>query len=188
MSRSFLAAIRSAVTSAPETISSIEENAGALAPNASALSGQTMENVMSDDPNKPGAQNASGITQATHDAAVVAARTDGQAAGVKATTDKFSAIVSAEGIKGNASRMAAAIDLAIKSPGMSADDVTGFVTANVAAEAPKAAAPAAPAASLANRTSTDPLAVIGQSAPAQAEAGWGKAVAQANTRFGKDAA
>lgn len=81
---------------------------------------------------------AAGISQATHDAAVKTARNEGEAAGVKATTDKFAAVVSADGIKGNAGRMAAAIDLAIKSPGMSADDVTAFVVANVA-DAPKTA-------------------------------------------------
>lgn len=187
MSRSFLAAIRNAVVSAPEAISAEADEAGAIAPNANAHSGHTQESAMSDDPNKPGAQ-ASGIPQATHDAAVATARQEGEAAGSKAVNDKFSAIVSAEGIKGNASRMGAAIDLAIKSPGMSAEDVTAFVTANVAAEAPKAAAPAASSASLANRIAADPLAVVGQADPAKAEAGWGKAVAQANTRFGKDAA
>lgn len=183
MSRSFLAAIRSAVTSAPEAMSSDEDEAGAIAPNVSARSGQEQENVMSDDPNKPGATTASGITQAAHDSAVAAARADG-AAGAYA---RITAVVSAEGIKGNPGRVSAAINLAVKSPGMSAEDVVSFVAESVPADAPKAAAPATSVNALANRTAADPLAVVGQADPAKAEAGWGKAVAQANTRFGKDA-
>lgn len=137
---------------------------------------------MADDPNKPG---ATGITQAAHDAAVTAARaeghTAGEAAGAKATNDKFTTIVSADGIKGNATRMAAAIDLAIKSPGMSADDVTAFVSTNVAATA---ATPTQPVAALANRVATDPLAGSDQpdaaKAAVEAKAGWDKAFGRTN--------
>lgn len=187
MSRSFLAAIRGAVASAPEPIAHVDDEAGAEAPNATARSGHEQESVMSDESNKPGAQNASGVSQADHTAAVATARQEGEAAGAKAVNDKFSAIVSAEGIKGNATRMGAAIDLAIKSPGMSAEDVTAFVTANVAAETPKGGS----SASLASRLSAggdDALGAADQPDPAKAQAGWGKAVASANARFGKDAA
>lgn len=80
----------------------------------------------------PVAENA-GISQAEHDAAVATARSDGEQAGAKAAGDRFAAILGAEGIRGDAGRMVAAIDLAIKSPGMSAEDVTAFVVDNVAA-------------------------------------------------------
>lgn len=140
---------------------------------------------MSDDPNKPAI--ASGITQAAHDSAVASARADGATAAYA----RITAIISAEGVKGNAGRVTAAIDLAVKSPGMSAEDVAAFVTANVAAGEPTAAAPAAPAASLANRLAAagaDPLAGADQPDQAKTQAGWSKAAAQANARFGKDAA
>lgn len=146
---------------------------------------------MEGDPNKSGATNASGVSQADHSVAVAAARQEGEAAGARATNERFSAIIAAEGIAGNAGRMAAAIDLAIKSPGMSALDVTAFVATNVAPTAPNAAAPATPVAALANRlaaNTADPLAGADQPDAARVRAGWGKAVAQANTRFGKDAA
>lgn len=187
MSRSFLAAIRNAVVSAPEAMSSDKDEAGAFAPDANAHSGQEQENVMSDDPNKPGATTASGITQAAHDEAVAAARADGAAGAY----GRIAAIVSADGIKGHPGRVAAAINLAVKSPGMSAEDVVSFVAESVPANEPKAAGMAAPSASLANRLAADgadPLAGADQPSADKAQAGWGKAVAQANARFGKDAA
>lgn len=184
MSRSFLAAIRNAVVSAPEVVSSYEDEAGALAPDANARSGHEQENVMSDDPNKPGAANASGITQAAHDSAVAAARADG-ASGAYA---RITAVVSAESVKGHPGRVSAAINLAVKSPGMSAEDVVSFVAESVPANETQASAPAA---SLANRLAADgidPLAGADQPSADKAQAGWGKAVAHANARFGKDAA
>lgn len=139
---------------------------------------------MSDDLNKPA--HASGISQAAHDSAVAAARADGAANAYA----RINAVVSAEGVKGNPARVSAAIDLAIKSPGMSTDDVTSFVTANVPADEPKAAAPAAPAASLANRlaaSAADPLSGADQPDASKTQAGWSKAADQANARFGKGA-
>lgn len=183
MSRSFLAAIRSAVTSDPEPIPPGDE-AGAEAPDDNALRGHTQEGVMSDDLNKPA--NASGISQAAHDSAVAAARADGAANAYA----RINAVVSAEGVKGNPGRVSAALDLAIKSPGMSTDDVTSFVTANVPADEPKAAA-AAPVASLAHRLTAgaaDPLAGADQPDAAKVQSGWNKAVATANARFGNNAA
>lgn len=87
------------------------------------------------------------VSQAQHDSAVNAAHTKGTEEGAQAERDRFAAIVSAEGVKGSPSRMAAAIDLAIKSPGMSAENVVSFVSANVA----EAAAPTVGVAALANR-------------------------------------
>lgn len=96
-----------------------------------------------------------GISQAEHDAAVKAAADKGAADGAKAANDRIAAIVATEGVKGNASRLAAAIDLAVKSPAMSAEDVAGFVTANVGA-APPATASLASRLQAASETA-DPL-------------------------------
>jgi hypothetical protein len=80
---------------------------------------------------------AAGISQADHDAAVAYART----AGVSAATERLSAALGADGVKGDAGRMSAALDLAVKSPGMAGADVAAFVVANVPAS--KAATDAA---------------------------------------------
>lgn len=93
---------------------------------------------------QPAPEATAGITQTAHDAAVKAASEKGVADGTKAANDRIAAIASTEGIKGDASRLSAAIDLAIKSPAMSAEDVAAFVTSNVNAAAPATA-------SLANR-------------------------------------
>lgn len=71
--------------------------------------------------------NQDTVDLAAHEQAV----TEAQTSGTKAATDRFSAILSAEGVSGDAGRMKAAVDLATKSPGMSADEVVAFVTANV---------------------------------------------------------
>ncbi len=75
-------------------------------------------------------------------AAVAAAAQGGGADGYKAATDRISAVLSADGIKGDAARMTAALDLAVASPDMAADAVVAFVTANVAAARPAAASDA----------------------------------------------
>lgn len=100
-----------------------------------------------------------GIDKATHDAAVSKATETGRAEGAKAATDRLSAALSAEGIKGDGKRMAAAAALAVKSPGMSAEDVAAFVTENVAPAAEAKAPPADPAASY----ESERLATAGQS-------------------------
>ncbi|MGS1093105.1 S49 family peptidase [Aquamicrobium terrae] len=86
---------------------------------------------MSETSGAPAAEVA-GITQAEHDAAVKAAADTARAEGSKAATDRLVAALGAEGVKGDAGRMAAALDLAVKSPGMSGEDVATFVAANVA--------------------------------------------------------
>lgn len=138
---------------------------------------------MSEITGAPAAMDDAGITQAEHDSAIAAARSEGEASGINAATDRFAAIVSADGIRGNAGRMAAAVDLAMKSPGMTTEDVVAFVTANVAGTA-SAASPASLAGRLS--ASADPLAASGQTSAAMADAGWARARDRANARFGKD--
>jgi len=87
---------------------------------------------MSETNGKPAATSA-GIAQADHDAAVESARADGVAAGTKAATSRLGEVLGAEGIKGDGGRMAAALDLAVKSPDMAAADVSAYVVTNVAA-------------------------------------------------------
>lgn len=89
--------------------------------------------IMSDEKGVPAAE--AGIDKATHEAAVRQAAETGRTEGAKAATGRLSAILSAEGIKGDGKRMAAALDLAVKSPAMEAADVAAFVTGNVAASA-----------------------------------------------------
>lgn len=106
---------------------------------------QNRRSSMDNENGTPAAETTAGIPKADHDAAVATARKEGETAGAKVERDRFAAVIGAEGIKGDAAKMAAAIDLAIKSPGMSAEDVAGFVKTNVSTAAPP------PAASLANR-------------------------------------
>lgn len=95
------------------------------------------------DTDKPAAPVA-GVPQADHDRAVASARNEGEQAGAASATTRLSTVLRAEGIAGNAGRMSAALDLAIQSPGMSAEDVTKFVTAHTPEKSGSAA-------SLANR-------------------------------------
>jgi hypothetical protein len=59
--------------------------------------------------------------------AVTVAAAAARIEGVQAATNRFSAILSADGVKGDAALMDAAIDLAMKSPGMSADEIVSHV-------------------------------------------------------------
>ncbi|PZR78782.1 MAG: peptidase S46 [Stutzerimonas stutzeri] len=81
-------------------------------------------------------ENDTSIPKADHDVAVTkaadTARSEGRAEGEKTATARLSAALGADGIKGNAARMAAALDLAVKSPSMSGEDVAAFVAGNVA--------------------------------------------------------
>jgi len=90
--------------------------------------------------NSHGAPSAGseGVTKTDHDAAVAKSRADGVAEGTKAATDRLAAVLGHDGIKGDGGRMAAALDLAVQSPGMAADAVASFITANVAASTPEA--------------------------------------------------
>lgn len=132
--KSLLAAVHSAVAGTVEAaLDESETSAPAL---------QHKEGSMAAQSQPAGGDNNPGISQAAHDAAVTAARAEGVTAGAKEATDRLSAALGAEGVKGDAGRMAAALDLAVKSPGMSGADVAAFVVDNVAASKP-AATPAA---------------------------------------------
>lgn len=150
MARSLLAAVRSACTAAPSNDSQEREATGAadaaLETTERPVRAETERTGMSDQQGKPAAVNQAGISEADHNAAVTAARAEGEAAGVTATNERFAAVMGAEGVKGDAAKTVAAIDLAIRSPGMAAGDVAAFVAENVSTQA---AAPAV--ASLAGR-------------------------------------
>lgn len=131
MAKSLLAVVHNAVVGAADDALD-ESETGAPAP-------ITKGSAMSED-TKPAGGTQTGISKADHDAAVAAARADGKAEGEKAATERLAAALGAEGVKGDAGRMAAALDLAVKSPGMSGADVAAFVAANVQAAKPAAAA------------------------------------------------
>lgn len=114
--------------------------------------------TMSENAGAPAAETQAGIPQADHERAVDAARMDGEKAGAVAERERLSAVLGADGVKGDGKRMTAALELAAKSPGMSSKEVAAFVTANVAS-----AMETKPDASLESRASdADPL---GQHAP-----------------------
>lgn len=85
----------------------------------------------------PAAENV-GVSKADHDAAVATARSEGEAAGSKAATERLGAVLGADGVKGDGKRMSAALELAVSSPAMAADAVVTFVTGNVSATTPSA--------------------------------------------------
>ena len=64
--------------------------------------------------------------------AVNAAKIRGRAEGEKAVTERMAAALGADGVRDDGGRMAAALDLAVKSPAMAGADVAAFVIANVA--------------------------------------------------------
>lgn len=89
--------------------------------------------AMSDDKTAPAAE--AGIPKNEHEAAIANAEASGRTAGAEAERTRMATILGSEGIRGDGARMAAALDLAVKSPAMSAEDVAAFVCANVAAAA-----------------------------------------------------
>lgn len=130
MAKSHLAAVYNAVVGAVDDALVEEGETG-----AAALNSTTKEGSMSKDNPPAGGDPKAGatITQADHDSAVRAARAEGRSEGEKSSNDRLNAALGADGVKGDAGRMAAALDLAVKSPGMSGADVAAFVVANVAA-------------------------------------------------------
>ncbi len=117
--------------------------------------------------------------------AAVAAAASGGADGFKTAMDRMNAVLGAEGIKGDANRMSAALELANASPDMAAEAVVAFVTANVPAASASTPAPA-PAAQQASyeqqRTAAANLAMpSGAQAPASETiaASWKSAIAKA---------
>lgn len=162
MAKSMLAAIRAALhAEAAELVPDIGEDG---VPLGGRQDTQQEETQMSVNKGKPAAEILAGITDAAISEmaaeAVASARAEAGAEGAKAERERLSGILGAEGIKGDGKRMSAALDLAAKSPGMSAEDVAAFVTGNVA----EASAEADPAGQYeASRTGATGLA-----SPAQA--------------------
>lgn len=149
---SLLAAIRDAVRPGAQThaLDLVEDEPGASALNPATPLAEAYTSGGDMSANQTLAGAAQPATAAL--AAVAAAASGGQGdyqAGFQAAMDRVSATLGAAGIKGDARRMNAALDLALASPGMSAEAVASFVTANVAASAaspepaPQASQPAA---------------------------------------------
>lgn len=84
-----------------------------------------------------GSNDENTVPKAEHDAKVNAARDEGKTIGATEERNRLAAIIGHDGIKGDSGRMAAAMDLAVKAPGMSSADVVAFVSANVSQAAPK---------------------------------------------------
>ena len=127
MAKSLLAAVHNAVAGTADA-GLDEPETGAPAPQSN---GDDMAHQ-----SQPAGGDQAGISKADHEAAVSAARAEGKTEGAKEATERLSAALGAEGVKGDAGRMAAALDLAKSAPGMSGADVAAFVTANVAAAKP----------------------------------------------------
>lgn len=114
----------------------------ATSPRGGRQTSQTRRVSMSENSGAPAAEDA-GIPKSEHENAVKAAAEAGRAEGAKAATDRLSAALGADGVKGDAARMAAALDLAVKSPSMSGEEVAAFICGNVPAAAAGSAVPAA---------------------------------------------
>lgn len=139
---------------------------------------------MSENTGAPAANEDAGIPKATHDAAVKQARADGKAEGIEegktlgadAERTRLAAIISAEGISGNATRLSAALEYATDNPGATAEKTVAFATKHV----PEAA----PSAALANRGAVpDSLAAAGHGQQPKASS-WDKAIEKVNARVG----
>lgn len=113
------------------TFESVLAELSRATPSGGRSTSQNRRTSMSENSGVPAAQEEAGIPKAEHDAAVKAARAEGEAVGSKAATDRLVAALGAEGVKGDAVRMSAALDLAQKSPGMSGEDVAAHVSAYV---------------------------------------------------------
>ncbi|ATN32899.1 hypothetical protein ACO34A_03670 [Rhizobium sp. ACO-34A] len=81
----------------------------------------------------PENQIVAGAAQAAAVTIAAAAAASGGSDGFKTAMDRMNAVLGADGIKGDAKRMSAALDLANASPDMAAEAVVAFVTANVPA-------------------------------------------------------
>lgn len=127
-----LTAIRAAVLpgAIPDSLEPGEPDATASILEAPQLGAITTGGDMSATQTAPGAATAAAVGTL---AAVAAAAQGGGADGFKAAMDRMEAVLSADGIKGDAGRMSAALDLAKASPDMAADAVVAFVAANVPA-------------------------------------------------------
>ncbi|KQV27593.1 hypothetical protein ASC97_04240 [Rhizobium sp. Root1203] len=172
---SLIAAIRAAVRpgTASHSFVSDEGDVDALAsiPEAPLAEASTTGANMSDPQTGAGAASAVAAL-----ATAAAAAASGGNSGFRAATDRMTAILSAEGVKGDAKRMSAALDLSTSSPDMAAEAVVAFVVANVpAADAsiPTAApdAAAAPAIAAAASYEAQRLAAANLAMPGASTAG-----------------
>lgn len=119
-----------------------------------------------------------GISQADHDRAVTAARTDGQKLGATAERDRFKAVSASEHFAG---REKAAHHMLLTTD-MSAEAITG-VLANLPKESSQAAAPATPGGARAKDSPGGLVTAV--EAPTQpVAASWGKSVDRVNSRIG----
>lgn len=182
---SLISAIRAAIRTGalPADLDDIEADTDATASNSQPplTEANTTGGNMSDNQTVAGAAGAAA-------AAIAAAATSTGADGFKTAMDRMTAILGADGIKGDGKRMAAALDLAAQSPDMAAEAVVSFVTANVA----PAATATAPAGGQQQATSYEQqrLAAAGLAQPQagavppseQAKAGWGKVSNKINSR------
>ena len=143
MSSSLFAAIRDAVrpgalTHVPDLVED-EPDANASIPQTPHPEANSTGDAMS------GSQTLAGAAQAAAAAVASLPAGSGGQDGAQGNADRLMTIFNADGIKGDAGRMGAAIELAAKAPTMSADDVVAFVATHVAASA--AASTSAPAPS-----------------------------------------
>ena len=134
MASSYLAAIRNAVAGAADHALDLDDEDAGKTGAAAPLKKE--EQSMSTDDTPAGGDKNAGISQIEHEKAVKAAGSEGEARGAAAATGRLAAALGADGVKGDGVRMAAAFDLAVKSPGMSGEDVAAFVVGNVAAGKP----------------------------------------------------
>lgn len=111
-------------------------------------------------------------------------------AGVQAGTERLVAALGADGIKGNAKRMAAVLDLAVKYPAMSGEDIAGLVSQNVGSAEPAAESYEAHDAQVAAaQAASPPSAVVGAglatpSPRAASASGWKSQVEEINAARG----
>jgi hypothetical protein len=181
---SLISAIRAAIRTGalPSDLEDIEADADASASNSQP---PLIEAPTPTGGNMSENQTVAGAAGAAALAIAAAATSTGGADGFKTAMDRMSAILGADGIKGDGKRMAAALDLATQSPDMAADAVVAFVSTNVSGAA-------APAGGQQQATSYEQLrlAAAGLAQPgatvstpaAEAKAGWGRVSSKINSR------
>lgn len=180
---SLISAIRAAVRPGAFPDSLVENEPGALASTIEAPlpEAQTTGGDMS--ANQTASGSAAAAVAGT--LATVAAAASGGADGFKTAMDRMNTVLGADGIKGDAKRMSAALELANASPGMTAEAVVAFVTANVPETKAEVSAPVAPATQAQTyeqqRTAAANLAMPSGSASATETVGasWKDAIAKA---------
>lgn len=133
-------------------------------------------------------QTVAGAAQAATATIAAVAAASGGDDGFKTAVDRFNAVLGADGIKGDAKRMSAALDLATASPEMAADAVVAFVTDNVpaiqASAAPTDAKPSASAYEQQRLAAASLAMPTGSTATADTGSGsvWKASIAKANAR------